>query len=435
MSKMFAKVKVIPLFLGLMYLVTTVVLFFLGPFDWPIDNEGILLFFVFVCMVAIALGFIIGVIKSGRGRPLHSWRFFFRIGCVSSIVLLFPATWIYTGKWPWEVFSVLGDQGLAYREMLAVVEADESGIRGYMAILRALFAPFVYCVVPFAILNFKSLRRLDVLLFSGHLCAVLIFSFMRGTDRETVELLVFFIATLLIATCRLAVKHGRFPFKASSVLVSSVLLIMILCATAVLFVDRKGSRMGGQGGFCVADGVVCSVRSSHESDLSATANFALEMVTGYVSQGYYGLSLALKEDFTSTFGLGHSSFLMSAYGKAIDDSMYQRSYLYKISAAGWSDKSQWSTIYPWLASDVSFPAVPLVIALLGFLWGCGWKSAVLLRSDAGALMFLFLSSAVLYIPANNQLTQTLDSYFAFLFWLVVWLMQGARKERSVIAYK
>lgn len=430
MSAMFARVKYLPLLLGMVYLGITVMLFFAGPFNWPIKNEGLMLFFLSTCLLGIVLGFSIGVIKRGQGQPLDAWRLFFRIGSIFSIALVSPATWVYTGKWPWEILSVLGDQGLAYREMLAALDADESGIRGYLAIVRAVFAPFVYCVVPFAILKWKELRRFDVLLLAAHICSILVFSFMRGTDRETGELVIFLLATLLIAICRLAVDRGRFPFKLSTFFISSVVLFCVLSAAIFLFVDRKESRMGGSENFCVAGGVVCSVREPNQDPLDAKVSFGAEIFTGYLAQGYYGLSLALNEDFSPTFGLGHSAFLMSAYTKLFDQTIYQRSYLYKVGKAGWDDKAQWSTIFSWLASDVSFPVVPVVMAILGFLWGCAWKSAVLCKSDTGALVFLFLSLSVLYIPANNQLTQTLDSYFAFLFWLLLWLSQGRNKANA-----
>lgn len=436
MSRVFGKIRYLPLMLGMAYLSLTILLFFTGPFDWPVTNEGVLLFFLIVCLLAIALGFTLGVIKVGRGKALSSWRFFYRIGALFSIVLVFPATWVYTGKWPWEVLSVLGDQGQAYREMLAALEANESGIRSYVAIVRAIFAPFVYCVVPFAILKWKELSRFDVLLLLGHITAVLIFSFMRGTDRETGDLLIFSMGAALIAVCRLAVERGGFPFKLSRFFVLSIALVMMLLAAVYLFVERKESRMGGSDSFCVAEGVVCSVRTPSQSALDAKSDFAMEMLTAYVAQGYYGLSLALKDDFTSTFGVGHSAFLMSAFTKILDDSAYERSYLFKVSIAGWSDKYQWSTIFPWLASDVGFPGVPVLIVIMGFLWGSSWKSAVLWKSDSGALVFLFLSLAVLYMPANNQLAQTLDSYFAFWVWLLLWLSQSAEGvDLSVVAYK
>lgn len=104
------------------------------------------------------------------------------------------------------------------------LEADESGVRGYLAIVRAVLAPFVFCVVPFAILKWKELNKLDVLLLICHVLAILVFSFMRGTDRETGDLLVYVIMVSTVVIARLTVRDGRFPFKLSRIIVISLFL-------------------------------------------------------------------------------------------------------------------------------------------------------------------------------------------------------------------
>ena len=431
MPSIFASLRYLPLQLGMLYLGLTLMLFFFGPFEWPMSNGGVLLGFLLVSLLALSLGYTLGGYTQAPGCPLIHWRKCYRLGAFASIVLSFPSTYAYTGKWPWEVLSVLGDQGAAYQEMLKALQSNESGIRIYVALARGLFAPFVCCVIPFAILNWRSLRLLDILLLLGHIGAILVFSLMRGTDRETGDLLVFFGGSFMILVGQACIRHRRFPFGAGKMFAATLLLMLLLFSTFALFLERKEARMGGNNVFCIAEGVVCSQRSPSDDPLSTKMNFALEMLTGYMAQGYYGLSLALKEDFTSTLGLGHSSFLMSNYSKVVDDSLYQRSYLHKVDAAGWSDTAQWSTLFTWIASDVGFPLVPLVILVMGYLWGSAWKSALLNGSEAGALVFLFLTLSVLYMPANNQLTQTLDAYFAFVFWLVIWLKQRNRSSTVV----
>ncbi|MFK3818834.1 hypothetical protein ACI2KG_19865 [Pseudomonas sp. NPDC089407] len=423
MPSIFASLRYLPLQLGMLYLGITLMLFFFGPFGWPVSNGGVLLGFLLVTLFALGLGYTMGGYTQAPGRPLLNWRRYYRIGALASIALSIPSTYAYTGKWPWDVLGVLGDQGAAYQEMLKALETNESGIRIHVALARGLLAPFVCCVIPFAILNWRSLRWVDILLLVGHISAILIFSLMRGTDRETGDLLVFLGGSFMILVGQACIRHRRFPFSAAKMFGAALLLLILLLATFALFLERKEARMGGNSDFCVAGGVVCTQRSPSDDPLSSKMNFAFEMLTGYMAQGYYGLSLALKEDFTSTLGLGHSSFLMSNYSKVVDEALYERSYLHKVDLAGWSDTAQWSTLFTWIASDVSFPLVPLVILIMGYLWGSAWKSALLKGSEAGALVFLFLTLSVLYMPANNQLTQTLDAYFAFVFWLMVWLKQ------------
>lgn len=431
MQTIFDRLRAIPLQLGMIYLLFTILLFFFGPFDWPVRNNDVLLLFLLATLVALCAGYMLGCYTRPPGMCLASWRKFYRLGALLSVVLLFPSTYAYTGKWPWEVVDALGEQGEAYREMLKALEENESGIRTYVALGRAIAAPFVYCVIPFAILRWRTLKPFDILLLLGHIGAILVFSLMRGTDRETGDLLVFLLASFLILGCQAIVRYGRFPFSFGKTLAFIFFFFVAILFTLVLFVERKESRMGGDEVFCIAESVVCSQRSTADDPLTKKLSFTVEMLSAYMAQGYYGLSLALEEEFTSTLGLGHSAFLMANFSKNLDESLYERSYLYKVDQAGWSDESQWSTMFTWIASDMGFPMVPLIVAVLGFLWGSAWKSAVLWRSEAGALVFLLLSLSILYMPANNQLAQTLDSYFAFLFWLVVWGRQVRSKSGVV----
>ena len=127
-----------------------------------------------------------------------------------------------------------------------------------------------------------------------------------------------------VAIARLTVKDGRFPFKLSRIIVISLFLGAVIVFTFSLFIERKESRMGGAESFCIVPGVVCSERDPREAELFKGSAFAFEMLTSYVSQGYFGLFLGLKEDFTSTYGLGHSPFLMGMYTRFFDDSIYTR---------------------------------------------------------------------------------------------------------------
>ena len=421
MENPFKIFRLLPIYLAISYLATTIALFFWGPFDWPIRNTATLGLFLGASLVSMTVGFDLGSRLPATGGQFRAWRLCSRVGALASIALLFPSTWAYTGKWPWEVGSVLSNQGIAYSEMLSALEANESGIRAHVAIVRTVFAPFVFCVIPFSILHWKHLRRSDAALLLLHVLSILIFSLMRGTDRETVDLIVIIGGSLFILIARWTLSNQRFPFYPRRVTVVLLTALVVLATSFALFLDRKESRMGGDEAFCVGERLVCSTRHANQSAAMTKLSFGTEMLTAYMSQGYYGLSLALQEDFFWTYGFGHSAFLMDSVGTLVDESLNDRSYLAKINAAGWDTKAQWSTVFPWLASDLGFPLVPFAMAFLSLLWGASWRSSVVREDDTGALIFLLSCIAVLYIPANNQISQTLDSYFSAIFWLFLWM--------------
>ena len=89
---------------------------------------------------------------------------------------------------------------------------------------------------------------------------------------------------------------------------------------------------------------------------------------------------------------------------------------------GWDDKGVWSTMFPWIASDVGFPMTVAVMLFVSFLFSKSWIGAVKLDNDYAALVFVNLFLLFMYAPANNQLAQTADAYFGFWFWLIFWFM-------------
>jgi hypothetical protein len=418
--------KYAPVLCAIFYLLSTFLLFLFGSFEWPVNNTGLLVFFLVVCALGMLVGFVFGAEISVSLEQSFEWRLFFRFGCVFSILLVAPSTYAYTGKWPWEVFSLIGSQGIAYKQMLEALELDQSGIRVYVSFVRGLTAPFVFCVIPFAVLRWKALNRVDVALLAGHVLAVLIFSFMRGTDRETGDL----VFTLLIAAYMLKLRSNNFEHKVRSVPIKKFFLCILILIALVVFIDRKEARMGGTDSFCIADGLVCSRPSAESDPFFLKVQFGLDMFSAYLSQGYYGLSLSLNEDFDSTYGVGHSSFLKSMYSRFSDGSVQNRTYIEKISDLGWDARYQWSTIFPWIASDVGFPSVPLVVFLVFFLWGMAWTGSIRQKDDVSSVLFMLLAILVVYIPANNQLAQTLDGYLTFLFWLILFFFR-VLKNRSM----
>ncbi len=98
--------------------------------------------------------------------------------------------------------------------------------------------------------------------------------------------------------------------------------------------------------------------------------YPVYMLTRYWTQGYQGLSECLDLPFKWCYGLGHSTFLMRYAGvfAANHDYFLQRSYPYRLEAeTGYDVSYYWHTIYPWLASDLTFPGALVAVGLLAAL--------------------------------------------------------------------
>lgn len=406
-----------------LYVLSTLMLFDFGPFNWNISNSVELHVFVFASLLALYYGYHVGVSAplkrktvARRGvRRIHAY------GAVLGSIIVIPVIYTYTGKMPWQVLEVIRDQNQAYLEMgdtLANLLAEGSGgSRLIVASVRGLIAPLSFAVIPLTILNWGRFTRRQRTLSIMFILSCVLLSLFRGTDKEIGEIMIStFSSALVLLARKAAARSTRLKGKQIALLVVAALILVSVAGT--LFVDRKQARLGAVDRICVADlgdgPLTCSDVSGGSYD------FAVSILASYASHGYYGLSIALKNDFDFSFGIGHSSFLVNQYGLITNDlSLYRRTYLAKMAESGWDDKAVWSTVFPEIASDVSFFGVPMVMLIFGYLWGSAWKRAVRQSDDYALVFFSIMMVFMFYIPANNQIAQTADGYFSFWVWLML----------------
>lgn len=541
-------INYLPLLLLLPFLLLSVTVFFWGPFTWPAVDNVILITFLSAVLLSIVAGFFWGVKSPLRHVRALNWSSIYLIGIVISCILFIPSTYIYTGKSPLQVCTALLNQSVAYLQMQEVIAENYSLQRIAVTFLRAITAPWTFAVLPLGILYWRSLRPLYKVLFFIYLATHLVFSFLRGTDKEIADLILFSTAALLVVFGR-AYYQGQLHFRLAQCLKWFCYGGVVLILAFSLFTLRKQLRMptattgeivrtesatcesyiqqwlqpliakfetvppaaahspaitvdtaqlasesapvtqtatqvqpepepepestasasqsiippvtepaaqttapsnvpttldtatSAAGTliaapaataparlltfFCVYEGVCAAYDGPLMSYFNEKQKFMMAILAAYLSQGYYGLSVALStpEPFESTYGLGHSLALLSLYKQLTgDDTLYQRSYMYKIKQSGkWDDMSRWSSIFPLIASDIGFPAVPFFMLLLAFLFAKTWRAAIQSNDDVAAIVFSFLFVVFFYIPANNQIALSLNSYFAFGCWLLFWL--------------
>jgi FtsH-binding integral membrane protein len=87
---------------------------------------------------------------------------------------------------------------------------------------------------------------------------------------------------------------------------------------------------------------------------------------------------------------------------------------------GWDARVVWSTVYAWLASDLSFPGVVLLMGVVGFLVAVSWRDAT---SNGGPFAVLFLAQLLMfcyYVPATNRMGQSPEQLVTFWVMLAAW---------------
>ena len=89
---------------------------------------------------------------------------------------------------------------------------------------------------------------------------------------------------------------------------------------------------------------------------------------------------------------------------------------------GWDSDIQWHSMYTWLANDVSFFGVILVMLVIGLLFGAMFRDAITTANPFAKISIFYFILMMLFIPCNNQIAQKADTLFSFILVVACWLI-------------
>jgi hypothetical protein len=172
------------------------------------------------------------------------------------------------------------------------------------------------------------------------------------------------------------------------------------------------------------------IEKEHHVTMAPATQFKLYMIVKYWAGGYKGLSECLKLPYESCYGVGHSALLARYAGKFNPQNpgfLYDKSYPVRAEAAsGYSASGSWHTIYPWLASDLTFPGAILFIGLMGFLLARSWNDSLGAQNPFAIAFFCQVLLMFYNIPCNNIRLGYSEEMISFWALLVLWPLTSAR---------
>lgn len=399
------------------YLTFTVVLFAVGPFEFPVENPYSLYLFLAAAHAALLFGYW----RAAFGRPrAYSGRWDYQHmllwAGVASLLLLLPTSRARTGSLIPDIAYGTANPAEAYSQTQALM--NEGAGFPIVEYLRILLGPILVMVLPLTVFYWETLsRKLRLLGIAGILGTVALFLAM-GTNKAIAD------TVLLLPWMAFAgYKAGTIHLKVRRILVLSI------CATTAfaLFLAFFGIGMAARSGSPAITGVFPATGSTADPDnflvrnLEDTPKAVVMGLDIYLTSGYYAVSLALREPFVPMFGLGNSTFVSRQFARVTGAADFpNRSYPVRIEKYGWDSVGLWSTIYPWLASDVSFPGALILIYLIGKLFALSWLDTLAGLNPFAVVIFSQFLVMLFYFPANNQLLQSGEGFTAFWITLMLW---------------
>jgi hypothetical protein len=381
-------------------------------------KDGTLLYgFLAAAHGALLFGYLSAA--SGKPRPYTarlSPRRLFPLSLALNLVLLLPTVAARTGSLVPDVASGLTNPGTAYA--ISIQTRQGGGPLVLVEYLRIVLAPLLALAVPLTMYYWRSMRGWTRWLGALTMGGVLATFIAMGTNKAIADMIL--IAPWLLAAShiagfrRLRVRH----YAAGGIALAIAVLFFFWFFTAGQL-TRRGS--GAPAGYFPTTNIYADPDHLLVRWLPDQPRAGALALILYVSHGYYGLHVAMQEPFVPMFGAGNSMFLQRNVAKLTADPTFEcLPYPMRAERRGWSALGLWSTIYPWLASDLSFPGVLLAVFLIGRLYAQSWLDALDGSNPFAVVSFSMLTLMLFYFPANNQLLQDGESLVALLVILTVW---------------
>lgn len=422
-------VRWLPLLLAETYLAVTVVTFAFGPWPWPTENIGSTAAYLGLNQVALAVGYMLGkpLRRRARSQPLP-WRGLFRASLALNVVWMLPLYSLRTGesirdpvRMLWVLVQGVLDPGSRYVQKLEGLSQRGASSPG----LYMLCTPLLFIALPVGVYYWRRLSRGE----RGVLILVVGFNLATWVSMGTNKgLLDTFIVAAAAGAARFAANAwGRKREHALRYVLAGTIGIGIVVG---YFLLTQFSRSSGRGGFYDRD---YQMQLDEENRLIRNASDPVKAAVGhslsYLNQGYYALAVALNEPFVPCWGVGNSTLWSDVVKRFTGFDGVQSSYPARLEARGIDMNVRWHSFYTWMASDVSFVGVPVVLLFVGWIFGLTWHDVV---SRGGALSLAMqglIVTMIVYLPMNNQVLAFTPTAFAFPVILVAWAVD--RRSASV----
>lgn len=431
------RIQFIPKKIFIIYICITFFLFIMGPIQYEFIGFKEI---TNVCLYMILFVFMAGfAYDSGVKKELLRYKTVLRLGkrridqidavnlSIIYTVLLYLLLIIQNNN----IHGVISFNNFNYFSMMAETYTYvdyETTLSGWLLSYTAIFRIIAVGGGVYYWDRNKSFYKVSLCIL---VCLIIINNtFFIGSQKQTIDLFIYVVIALTAKSINdnKKIEHKTVIFIAVAIVIAIIIMGLIINARVELWVNKYNAIAPGmpQRSYLKSDSFFYRIMPN--SILSA-----MIYLSGYFSQGYRGLALCLNENFVPTWGMGFSFKIMNDYSRwfGIPLELIEKSYPVRMSHDyGIGAYSNWHSIFPWFASDVTFFGAIIVVCGFIYLWGRAWKEWIDTKNLWPLLLFSHLTILVLFIPCNNQLFQTRESIVATLLLFIFWIVfRGKIKTR------
>jgi hypothetical protein len=425
-AKPFATFAPLKVFLG--YLVFTLALAIWGPTQYYMFPVGKTVLFMTAVVAMVVFGYTFGAEAALPPTQKPRWghnEFVRRLFDISLAISFFAlaislATAINSGQLNTD-FSSIGD---AY---LSGYEGYERNTGNYSLefIMYSVSLPFNFIALVlgfYYLFSFDALRRNLVVIFA--IASLIFYVLGSGKQKQLGDILIYL---LTIAALKYGVKRKPIQMKWIAA-IGAVGIIGVLAFVAIL--SQRYGALGvdvGNVNQRVLYRIYIDTNHPVFSIFGENYGLNLSMFLSYLSQGYYGLGLALETPWHWTHFQGFSYSVSVLSNRVLGlDWEWPNTLVYQVGlTTGWGE-SKWHTVFTHLATDVTFPGTALLFGFFAYVFARSWRASIRYENPFAILMFALLSLGAFFVPANNQLLHTPGALFTTIVISILYMTMGRR---------
>ena len=423
------KIDFIPLKALILYIVLGVTLSFWGPITYLDYDKLPVAAYMMAFLILFSIGYILGLIEPNKQikninyeyQSINLQKVLFWVKVSIVIIALVQFINLVLSLTDGTLNLSISNMGKAYVEGYKDYERGTGNISIVFLVQTLTYIPYLTTLILGGF-YFKELpRRYKFLVVFSYLSIILLETIGHGKQKQLGDIFVFLIIILILKSNISYTKERKKIFKkifVFALLSISSLVTILYFRYAALGIDASNINSK------IHELMEMNTNHIIFSIFGNELGFPITAFSGYLSQGYYGLSLSMQEPFEWTYFMGNSysiTVLMQRFlGVPID---FHDTYPYRAALhTGWED-NKWSTVFTWFAGDFTFIGTLFLFALIAFLYAKVWKEAYRYQNPISIVLFANLSIGLLYIPANNQLLHTPGSVIAIFYFVTLWIFK------------
>ena len=417
------KYKWLPYKILRFFVVALLILTFLGPVNYKFD-----IFFGFL-MVLYILAFLLvtwyGMLKASHYRAQwfvgdsrkHTLIFLIKLATIVTLIvkigLVLSSVAIYGLP---EMSNVADMMAESYTDLF-YEEGDKNIFRQIDTFLK-----FVYYFSTFAgIFWRKKLPKIFMIIICVNVLLDLFYNVCYiGTQRMIITIALVLLTQLLVSSVggNLRINKKKLRRVALLVGVMAVFFVSVLSARKELWADGEVYWNTTQYDY---DNFLLILFTSNKT------KYDVCKLVSYMTQGFYGLSLAMQTPPQWTFMLGSVRGINSIVSQVFPFIPNMVGLTYPVRAGkvfGMDGLASWYTIFPWLASDLGWIGALIYMGFVGWLFMRCWIQAVEYDNPLAFTLLVLLVIQYAFLVANNQLFIDRGESVATVFFLLMYWLYG-----------